>query len=60
MNNWLRWDLDDRIVDNLPELPEKKYFFNKTAEFLDTWMKALHKYMKQIILIYEAIENPIL
>lgn len=23
-------------------------------------MKSLHKYMKQIILIYEAIENPIL
>jgi len=60
MHGRLKKDLDDRIADNLPELPEKKYFFNRTVEFLEGRMKALNKYMKQIILIYEAIENPIL
>ena len=35
-------------------------FFNKATEFIRERMRGLNKYVKSIILIYEAIENPIL
>lgn len=60
MHRWLKRDLDPQTADNIPELPEKKFFFSKTEAFLDQRMKGLHKYVKALILIYEAIENPIL
>ena len=53
-------DLDWRAAENLPELPPKRMFYNKEAEFIKDRMKLLSKYLKFIILIYEAIENPIL
>jgi hypothetical protein len=56
----LKADLEFRAAENLPELPQKKLFFNKTMQFVRERMRALNKYIKSIILIYEAIENPIL
>jgi hypothetical protein len=53
-------DLDYRAADNLPDLPPKRYLFNKDSEFIKDRLKLLNKYLKFIILIYEAIENPIL
>ena len=53
-------DLEYRAADNLPDLPPKRMFFSKQAEFIKERQKALNKYLKFIILIYEAIENPIL
>jgi hypothetical protein len=52
--------LEFRAAENLPELPQKKLFFNKNAQFVKDRMRSLNKYIKSIILIYEAIENPIL
>lgn len=52
--------MEFRAAENLPELPQKKLFFNKNAQFVKDRMRALNKYIKSIILIYEAIENPIL
>lgn len=57
MHRKLRRDLDPI---NLPKLPEKKYFFSMHPEFIDARMRSLHEYLKSIILIYEALENPIL
>jgi len=56
----LKADLEFRAGENLPELPPKKIFFNKTTQFIRERMRLLNKYVKSIILIYEAIENPIL
>ena len=56
----MKADLEFRAAENLPELPQKKLFFNKTMQFVRERMRALNKYIKSIILIYEAIENPIL
>lgn len=56
----MKADLEFRAAENLPELPQKKLFFNKNAQFVKDRMRALNKYIKSIILIYEAIENPIL
>ncbi len=52
--------MEFRAAENLPELPQKKLFFNKNVQFVKDRMRALNKYIKSIILIYEAIENPIL
>ncbi len=52
--------MEFRAAENLPELPQKKLFFNKNAQFVKDRMRSLNKYIKSIILIYEAIENPIL
>ena len=60
MHNRLLDDLDYRAADNLPDLPVKRVFFNKGQEFVKERHKLLNKYLKFIILIYEAIENPIL
>ena len=60
MHKRLLNDLEYRAADNLPELPPKRLMFNKEADFLKERMKLLNKYLKFIILIYEAIENPIL
>ena len=60
MHNRLLDDLDYRAADNLPDLPAKRMFFNKDQEFVKERHKLLNKYLKFIILIYEAIENPIL
>ena len=56
MHRRLRHDLDPI---NLPKLPEKKYF-NMNPEFIDARLRSLHDYLKSVILIYEALENPIL
>jgi len=60
MHRWLKQDLDPQTADSIPELPEKKFFFSKTEEFLDQRLRGLRRYIKLLILIYEAIENPIL
>lgn len=60
MHTRLKADLEFRAAENLPELPPKKIFFNKNMQFIKERMRALNKYIKSIILIYEAIENPIL
>lgn len=60
MHKRLLSDLDYRAADNMPELPPKRLLFAKDAEFIKERMKLLNKYLKFIILIYEAIENPIL
>ena len=52
--------MEFRAAENRPELPQKKLFFNKNVQFVKDRMRALNKYIKSIILIYEAIENPIL
>ena len=52
--------MEYRAADNLPDLPAKRMFFNKENEFVKERLKYLNKYIKFIILIYEAIENPIL
>jgi len=52
--------MEYRAADNLPDLPAKRMFFNKENEFIKERLKYLNKYLKFIILIYEAIENPIL
>lgn len=57
MHRRLRRDLDPI---NLPKLPEKKYFFSLNPDFIDIRLRCLHEYLKSIILIYEALENPIL
>lgn len=44
----------------MSELPQKKFLFNKSVTFVRDRMRLLNKYIKSIILIYEAIENPIL
>lgn len=59
MHRKLRRDLDP-ININFPKLPEKKYLFSMNHEFIETRMRSLHEYLKSIILIYEALENPIL
>lgn len=53
-------DLEYRAADNLPELPPKRLFFNKEVDFIKDRLRFLNKYLKFMILIYEAIENPIL
>lgn len=60
MHKRLLNDMDYRAAENLPELPPKRMLFSKDAEFIQERMKLLNKYLKFIILIYEAIENPIL
>ena len=60
MHKRLLNDLEYRAADNLPELPPKRMMFSKDSDFLKDRMKLLNKYLKFIILIYEAIENPIL
>lgn len=52
--------MEFRAAENLPELPQKKIFFSKSIQFVRDRMQKLNKYIKSIILIYEAIENPIL
>ena len=56
----MKADLEFRAAESLPELPPKKIFFNKNAQFIRDRMRSLNRYIKSIILIYEAIENPIL
>jgi len=53
-------DLEYRAADNLPDVPPKRMFFRKQSEFIKERQRGLSKYLKFIILIYEAIENPIL
>lgn len=53
-------DLDFRAAENLPELPPKRIFNNKDVEFIKERQKLLNKYIRFLVLIYEAIENPIL
>ena len=53
-------DMEFRAADNLPELPAKRMFYNKDIEFLKERQKLLNKYLRFIILIYEAIDSPIL
>lgn len=60
MHKRLLGDLEYRAADNLPDLPPKRMFFNKQSEFIKERQRNLSKYLKFIILIYEAIENPIL
>ena len=60
MHKRLLQDLEFRAADNLPDLPPKRLWNNKNTEFIQERQKALSKYLKFIILIYEAIENPIL
>ena len=60
LNTTLRKNLGPRIAHSLPTLPPKRFFFNREPVFVQERMKALHKYLKQLILIYEAIESPIL
>ena len=60
MHKRLIADLEYRAADNLPELPAKRMFFNKESEFIKERLKFLNKYLKFMILIYEAIESPIL
>lgn len=60
MHKRLLNDLEYRAADNLPELPPKRMLFSKDADFVQERMKLLNKYLKLIVLIYEAIENPIL
>lgn len=60
MHKRLLNDLEYRAADNLPELPPKRMLFSKDADFIKERLKLLNKYIKFIILIYEAIENPIL
>ena len=60
MHKRLLNDLEYRAADNLPDIPPKRIMFNKDADFLKDRLKLLNKYLKFIILIYEAIENPIL
>jgi hypothetical protein len=52
--------LEFRAAENLPDLPPKKIFFSKNHLFIKDRMRALNRYIKNIILIYEAIENPII
>jgi hypothetical protein len=56
----LKSDLEFKVSENLPDLPPKKYFFNKDITFIKERIRALNRYLKLIILIYEAIESPIL
>ena len=42
----LRRDLDPITAENLPKIPEKKFFFNKNADFLYSRMRNLHDYLK--------------
>ena len=56
----MKRDLEFKVSENLPDIPPKKYFFNKNTQFLKERIRALNKYLKMIILIYEAIESPIL
>jgi hypothetical protein len=60
MHKRLLNDLEYRAADNLPDLPPKRVLFSKDADFIRERLKLLNKYLKFIILIYEAIENPIL
>lgn len=53
-------DMEFRAADNLPDLPPKRMFYNKDIEFLRERQKLLNKYLRFIILIYEAIDSPIL
>lgn len=53
-------DMDFRAADNLPELPPKKWVNNKEIDFIWERQKLLNKYLRFIILIYEAIDSPIL
>jgi hypothetical protein len=52
--------LEFKAAENLPDVPPKKIFFNRNIEFIRERMRQLNKYLKLIILVYEAIENPIL
>ena len=60
MHRRLFRDLDLITAENLPNLPEKKYIFNSHPDFIEIRLRQLHDYLKHIILIYEALENPIL
>ena len=60
MHRRLQSDLDFRAAENLPELPPKRIFNNKDVEFIKERQKLLNKYIRFLVLIYEAIENPIL
>ncbi len=62
LNNRLRNDLESEgtSTSGLPRLPPKKCMYNKKPSFLKARLRGIHNYMTNIILIYEAIENPIL
>lgn len=60
MHKRLLNDLEYRAADNLPELPRKRLFFSKEEDFVRERLRLLHKYLKFLVLIFEAIENPIL
>jgi hypothetical protein len=60
MHKRLLSDLEYRAADNMPELPPKRVFYNKEADFIKERLKLLNKYLKFIVLIFEAIESPIL
>ena len=52
--------MEFKAAENLPDIPPKKMLFSKTPQFLKERQKLLNKYLKFLILIYEAIESPIL
>jgi len=56
----LKSDLEFRAAENLPEIPPKKFLFHRNIVFVQQRQRDLNKYLKQLILIYEAIESPIL
>ena len=58
--NQLKQDLEFKAAENLPDLPPKKFLFKRNPQFINERMRALNRYIKLIILIYEAIESPIL
>ena len=60
MHKRLLSDLDFRAADNMPDLPPKRMLFNRDADFIQDRQRLLNKYLKFIILIFEAIESPIL
>jgi len=60
MHKRLLNDLEYRAADNMPELPPKRLFFSKEQEFVRERLRLLNKYLKFIVLIFEAIESPIL
>ena len=52
--------MEFKAAENLPDLPPKKLLFTGSTQFIKDRMKLLNKYLKLLILIYEAIECPIL
>jgi len=59
MHKRLLADLDFIASENMPDLPPKR-MFNKGVNFIVDRQKNLNRYLKFIILIYEAISSPIL